>query len=278
MAARGFVLPGLLWPRRVGGRTRKESSAIGIHTVTHVHAPRNSSGTGGGENDERDRRWIRRTEREHQHPGTRCSQPRHAMKDLWEKGLPKLEEDLYLQTARTCHASGKMNYLHTDTFGDNFQQGGKNPAIITAGENKASLIEGLPWVPHATWCFPWTLSFNPHSVPVKWRCWPLRGLGSETRTILSGPLCSPAASALSFRVGAGRLPPERHTQLRAHVVPAQLPQKKGRVPLLVSPQKDTGCLYVLCLPLDPPRWPRGGRKILGQGLRALWLEVPELTG
>ena len=103
--------------------------------------------------------------------------------------------------------------------------------------------------------FPWILSFNPHSLPIKWWCWPLSGLDSATRTILSGSLCPPATSALSSRVGAGRLPPDAHRQLWAHSVPAQLPQKKTES-LFWFPHRRTP-VYVLCSPLDPWRWARG---------------------
>ena len=62
-----------------------------------------------------------------------------------------------------------------------------------------------------------------------------------TRTILSGSLSPPAASALSLRVGAGRLPPDAQAALGSQCPNSAAPEE-DRVPLLVSPQKDTGCL------------------------------------
>ena len=129
------------------------------------------------------------------------------------------------------------------------------------------------WVPHATCYFPWILSFNPHSLPIKWWWWPLNGLDSAIRTILSGSLCPPAASALSLLEGAGSLPPDAHRQLWTHSVPAQLPQRKTDS-LFLFPHRRTLVVYALCSPLDPWWWPRGWSKIFKQGLRVLWLEVP----
>lgn len=125
------------------------------------------------------------------------------------KGLPKLEEDLYLQTKRTHHVSGNMNHLLTEnSLATTFNLGGGGvPAVVKTGGKESSLLEGLPGVRQATWCFPRIPSCNAQSTPITWWCQPFSGLDAET----GRPCQDPAALQLlqlSFRVGAGRPPPD----------------------------------------------------------------------